>query len=144
MPTNHTPHYNLSQWERDDRILMDDFNADNAKIDTALKALAGTLDRKGNCQLYVTSYAGNGLTGPANARSLSFPKQPRIVFIAGNRGFLLLVPGVNQAVSVSGSNTLTVDVSWGGSSVSWYGGSEGWVMMNASGTTYQVVALLQS
>ena len=36
MPTNHTPNYQLSQWERDDRILMEDFNADNAKIDGAL------------------------------------------------------------------------------------------------------------
>ena len=87
MPTNHTPHYNLSQWERDDRILMDDFNADNAKIDTALKALAGTLDRKGNCQLYVTSYAGNGLTGPANARSLSFRSSRGLCLSQETEGF---------------------------------------------------------
>ena len=40
MPTNHTPNYQLSQWERDDRILMEDFNADNAKIDAAIKAEA--------------------------------------------------------------------------------------------------------
>lgn len=33
---NHTEHYQLSQWEKSDRILMDDFNADNAKIDAAL------------------------------------------------------------------------------------------------------------
>ena len=33
-----TEHFGLSQWERSDRIQMDDFNADNAKIDAALAA----------------------------------------------------------------------------------------------------------
>ena len=46
MPTNHTPNYQLSQWERDDRVLMDDFNADNAKIDAALGTLAGQVSGK--------------------------------------------------------------------------------------------------
>ena len=53
MPTNHTENYQLSQWERSDRILMEDFNADNAKIDAALKAgadarttLAGQVAKK--------------------------------------------------------------------------------------------------
>ena len=39
---NHTQTYKLSQWEKTDRILMSDFNADNAKIETALSALVGT------------------------------------------------------------------------------------------------------
>ena len=42
---NQTANYQLSQWEATDRILMSDFNSDNAKIDAALKdhdtALAG-------------------------------------------------------------------------------------------------------
>ena len=53
MPTNRTDNYALSQWERSDRILMEDFNADNAKIDAALKAgadarttLAGQVAKK--------------------------------------------------------------------------------------------------
>lgn len=36
MPSNFTEHYNLSQWEKTDKILMEDFNADNAKLDAAL------------------------------------------------------------------------------------------------------------
>ena len=35
MPSNFTKNYSLSQWERSDKVLMDDFNADNAKIDAA-------------------------------------------------------------------------------------------------------------
>ena len=37
----HTTNYALSQWEPTDRILMQDFNNDNAKLETALSALAG-------------------------------------------------------------------------------------------------------
>ena len=33
-----TEHYKLSQWEETDRIMMDDFNRDNANIETALGA----------------------------------------------------------------------------------------------------------
>ena len=40
MSTNHTPNYSLSQWERSDKVQMDDFNADNARIDAALAAKA--------------------------------------------------------------------------------------------------------
>ena len=48
---NQTTNYQLSQWETTDRILMSDFNDDNAKIDAALKANADaisseTSDRK--------------------------------------------------------------------------------------------------
>ena len=35
---NQTPNYQLSQWESTDRILMQNFNSDNAKLDAALKA----------------------------------------------------------------------------------------------------------
>ena len=33
-----TPHYHLSQWAKADRIEMEDFNGDNAKLDAALEA----------------------------------------------------------------------------------------------------------
>lgn len=39
MSTNHTTNYQLSQWEPEDKVLRTDFNADNAKIDTALAFL---------------------------------------------------------------------------------------------------------
>ena len=35
----HTNNYNLSQWAGEDRILREDFNADNAKIEAALDAV---------------------------------------------------------------------------------------------------------
>ena len=36
----HTTNYNLNQWDATDRVTREDFNADNAAIDTALKANA--------------------------------------------------------------------------------------------------------
>ena len=53
----HTQNYQLSRWEKDDRIMMEDFNADNAKLDAALKANA---DAVGALQ-----------TGKADAAALS-------------------------------------------------------------------------
>ena len=40
----HTQNYQLSRWEKDDRIMMEDFNADNEKIDAALAAKADAED----------------------------------------------------------------------------------------------------
>ena len=37
-----TTNYQLNQWVKSDRIQMEDFNSDNAKIDAALKALEDT------------------------------------------------------------------------------------------------------
>ena len=40
----HTQNYQLSRWEKDDRIMMEDFNADNEAIDAALAAKADAED----------------------------------------------------------------------------------------------------
>lgn len=53
MPSNFTENYKLSQWERTDKVQMEDFNTDNAKIDgalaetkTAREALEGRVNGK--------------------------------------------------------------------------------------------------
>ena len=38
-----TTNHQLNQWAKPDRVMMDDFNADNAKIDAALKANADAI-----------------------------------------------------------------------------------------------------
>ena len=40
-----TTNYQLNQWAKTDRILMDDFNADNAKLDAALLSKLGHLQK---------------------------------------------------------------------------------------------------
>ena len=37
MSTNHTPNFNLCQWEPSDPVLRTDFNEDNAKLDSLLQ-----------------------------------------------------------------------------------------------------------
>ena len=41
---NRTTNYKLCQWERSDKVLMEDFNADNAKLDAAIKGQANALE----------------------------------------------------------------------------------------------------
>ena len=43
MATNHTTNYQLNQWEATDQVLRTEFNADNAKLDAALKANADAI-----------------------------------------------------------------------------------------------------
>lgn len=40
MPSNHTEHYQLNQWNPEDKVLRTDFNADNVKLDAALTGKA--------------------------------------------------------------------------------------------------------
>ena len=42
---NKTANFQLTQWEKTDRIMMEDFNRDNAAIDTALKGNADKIGR---------------------------------------------------------------------------------------------------
>ncbi len=44
MPSNFTENYQLSQWSKGDRVKMEDFNADNAKLDAAVKEADQRLD----------------------------------------------------------------------------------------------------
>lgn len=144
-----TSNYQLNQWEKTDRILMEDFNGDNAKVDAALKALdtnvnaaAVALTKCGNCQIYTTSYSGNGKYGSNNALSLTFPHKPMLVAII-EQGVGTLMEAL-QGMTVtyaraSGSGFVTV--SWAENTMSWYADAAS-THMNQSNHSYIVVALL--
>ena len=51
-----TTNYQLNQWAKSDRVMMDDFNADNAKIDAALKANADAIRLLNEAGAVVTVY----------------------------------------------------------------------------------------
>lgn len=77
MSTNHTPNYNLSQWEATDKVLRVDFNGDNAKIDAALSGLDMSLSalstaaagKLGRGRTIYTYYP----TGSGKSCSVNFP-----------------------------------------------------------------------
>ena len=66
---NYTENLALNLWDPDDKVLRTDFNADNAKLDAAIKAVEDKADMKAN-QSALTW--GTGRT----PKPLLFPKSP--------------------------------------------------------------------
>ena len=192
MATNQTTNYQLNQWEPTDAVQRVDFNADNAKMDAALKSLSdqvlqkanqsalntlfssvnqkadvstvsslssllnseisqrqeadsslqSAITLKGNCQIYYTTYKGNGSGGEDAPCTMTFSHKPMLVAIAEKDG--------TSAVAVRGAETAYrratgaayFKVAWGDKSVSWWHTNGGESQMNQSGVTYHFVALL--
>ena len=91
MPSNHTTNYQLSQWAKSDQVKMEDFNADNAKLDAALKAEADTRAAavnaintalSGAVKLAAGSYTGDG----AESRVIPLPFTPKAVYVCSEYG----------------------------------------------------------
>ena len=150
MPSNQTPNYQLSQWERDDRVLMEDFNADNAKIDTALKAQAATcaslqtlLNKKGNCSVGTFTYQGTGTYGPDNPTRITFPRMP-IAYIIAGYGIVIGRGGANRAAIIFNGNVSTncnaIVLTWSGNTMSFHDNSPNG-QMNNSYYEYTVIGL---
>ena len=155
MSTNYTTNYDLNQWEGTDKVLRAEFNADNAKIDAALKANADAVDSletqlvsglagKGNCQLWTTSYVGDDQVTYNSNNRITFPKLPVLVIIQGTNG--------GETMLILGQNTkyLTIMGTAYGGSVTWEGTTMSWRVnttnpsdqFNLQGATYLVLALL--
>ena len=133
-----TMNYQLSQWDAEDRILREDFNANNAKLEQALAAQADALSKCGNCRIEAKTSTGTGTYGSDNQTSITFTAEPLLVFVGGFRGaHMCLFPGHTYAESSDYENR----VSWNGSSVSWYSAQSANYQYNAKSTTYYVVAL---
>jgi len=174
MANNYTSNYGLCQWEASDKVLRTEFNADNAKIDSAIKAVdrrvdgkastsaldslkstvdslsamvaghTGTLEKKGDCVLYTTSYVGNGTEG-APGRTLTFPGKPWLVFIGGPGIFMVMHYGLPETIASGTAWGCPITLKWSGNSVTWYddgGGASN--MLNGANFTYPVVALLKA
>ncbi len=144
MPSSQTPNYQLNQWSRDDRILMEDFNADNAKIDRALAGFTAALTQKGNCQIVTGQYTGTGLRGSSAPNKLTFSHKPLVLLVSGGNVMVSARNGHGYILSNGTSNELKVQ--WGDKIVSWYCDTidaKPSRQMNASGVVYTYVVLLQ-
>ena len=152
---NHTQNYQLSQWDADDPVLRTDFNADNAKIDAALKAetdartaALSSLSSSRNCQAVITGYTGSGVSGESNPNYLSFARRPLFIHVGGEAasGFSA-VYGQTLTTCYANGAVRYIRITWSGNSVSWYEDSNGYkesptYQMNESGKQYKVFALL--
>ena len=156
----YTTNYQLPQWVKSDRIMMDDFNDANSKIDAALHGLRTDVDAHetantaahasfGNCRAVTGTYTGQGRYGADTPNTLTFPHRPLLVIIHPNtyaQGHsltrLLLLQGSTFAFSYMDLPPSQCDVVWSGNSVSWHNASSDTYQCDRSGTTYRYVALL--
>ena len=151
---NKTANFQLTQWEKTDRILMEVFNSDNEKIDTALKsnadgvaALQTALASCGNCKIVYGTYTGNGKSGSANPNKLTFDGKPVLVIVQAqsnttNYDFhLRLVRGCGWAVGDRGNYSYTNSVAWGENFVSWTN-DDAETQFNLQGSVYSYIALI--
>lgn len=142
-----TPNYALSQWDEQDRILREDFNANNAKVEQALAEqaeqlapIAAQIGKLGNCQVYASSYTGDGNTA---GKSITFPSRPIIVMISDQMGRYRSIfwQGMTYAPFMY-EYGFPMTITWNGNTVSWYYEGNAESNFNVSGTSYYVAALL--
>ena len=150
MATNHTTNYQLNQWEATDQVLRTEFNQDNQKLDAALKANAdgiaangavleehtAALAGKGNCQLQLISYVGDG----TSSRTFTFNGVPRFIFILFYNGWQVAISGTTSAWGQYGNNAAPASAVWSGNSVTL---SSNQYPCNIAGTAYQLIALIE-
>lgn len=147
---NKTANFQLTQWEKTDRIMMEDFNRDNAAIDAALKAnadgvaaLQTALASCGNCKVVAKTYVGTGQNGQDHPNTLTFDSQPLFVIIGTyETRNLYLLSGCTSANLTFSSSEVGISVSWNGNQVSWYASQNAAVQFNVNNVTYHVVAFL--
>ncbi len=84
MSTNKTTHYQLNQWEPEDKVLRTEFNQDNAKLDSALtQAAQERAELQAAIPKIVTgTYEGNG----AASRAIPLDFAPRAVLVCTQAG----------------------------------------------------------
>ena len=153
----YTQNYQLPQWVKSDRIMMDDFNDANSKIDTALHDLRTDVDThetantaalaaKGNCRVEILTYTGNGKYGKSNPTKIQFSALPKLVIIAGYQGIAFLLGSAGQSTlftdggGVAYPSMSSLGLTWSGTQASYYSTSSARAQLNTSGDQYWVVA----
>ena len=138
---NYTENYQLPQWVETDRVLMEDFNDNNEKIDAALAEMAQAAAGAGNCRIVYGSYQGTGEYGPSHPTTLTFTGKPLAILVSGMYQFFS-VRGTTSAVAYYSSNQEAMEsLTWGENSVSWVSASAG-QQLNENNTSYYYIALL--
>lgn len=122
------------------RIQADTAEATARAQGDAAEAAARTaaLALKGNCQIYYTTYVGDGV----KTKTLTFPGRPLVVVIMGdNRIFHGVYGNVNVICRSAGTAGDASDAVWTENSLTWTM-VEPYYSCNYSGSTYHVVALM--
>lgn len=122
-----------------------DSKADSSALTALSQTVAGhtgALAGKGNCQIYTTTYVGNGYMGADYPNRVTFPRLPAVVFIASPTGVMsIFMPGQTAGVSIGGGSPVLA-VSWSGTTLTWSNHQNLGSQLNMKDTVYQVVALM--
>ena len=132
---NYTQNYQLPQWEKTDRIMMDDFNDAMSVIEEGLSA---------KCELYFGSYAGTGQYGPENPNTLTFDFAPRVVILFGyatNPGDHMVMIRPYEAARSYDGNYTSCAITWLENGVRWYNGFYDLTQFNRLNQTYYYIAV---
>ena len=149
-----TSNYGLKRWDPEDRILVEEFNDNWDKIDTALKssadgvaALQTALASCGNCKIVYGTYTGSGKSGSANPNKLTFDGKPVLVIVQAQNNstnfdfHLRMIRGCGWAVGDRGNYSYTNSVTWGENFVSWTN-DDAETQFNLQGSVYSYIALI--
>ena len=130
----YTKNYHLNQWEPTDRVLREDFNEDNRKIEAALGGKAGVT---------FGTYTGNG----AASQDIVLAAVPKAVMVwprdtssqpTDRRGCVGLA---SQNVNATYRSLDTVQLTASGFRVFYYDDGYGTLMTNSSSTEYMYLAV---
>ena len=144
----------LSRWAGTDRILVEEFNDNWDKIDTALKgnadkaaALQTALASCGNCQIGISTYTGTGTRGEEYPTVITFPKMPTVFFVRGRGTFFAAQGGASEGSLIvydSGSAQIRdALLSWSGNQLSIVSSNNAKYQLNTDNSLYWVLALYQ-
>ena len=127
-----TTNYQLNQWAKSDRVMMDDFNADNQKIDAALAAR--------NCQFYTSTYNG---TGEAEA-TFTFPGKPILIVISSASMVSIAVRSAEYGNTLIPNGFYQFKSTWSEKSVLFTNtNNDALVSANMKNRTYGMFAILE-
>lgn len=158
MASNYTENYGLCQWEATDQVLREEFNEDNAKVDTALQDLknadmrldeelssqATAIQKLGNCELYTKTYTGTGSYGEDSPTQLVFSSKPWLLAIISKEDGSIMIAVNGQPTSWNRrTGAAWNNFTWSGNTVSWWSNSDS-SQMNGLGVDYQVVVFMQA
>ena len=149
-----TSNYGLKRWDGEDRILVEEFNDNWDKIDTALKgnadkaaALQTALASCGNCQIGISTYTGTGTRGEEYPTVITFPKMPTVFFVRGRGTFFAAQGGASEgSLIVYDSGSAQIQdalLSWSGNQLSIVSSNNAKYQLNTDNSLYWVLALYQ-
>ena len=118
--------------------LSSQLSAEISQRQTADNALQAALALKGNCQIYFTSYVGDG----TYTKTLTFPGKPLLVIAQGSNMLLHAAYGNANVMSrTNGQGGELCMAFWGENSLTWEFEHPHYAS-NQSGETYLVIAFL--